>query len=140
MSGVCVHVSIADEHYAVPVEHVLEVAKLGDWTVVPGASRWLLGVINRDGQVLPLVDLAQLLGTRSTGRPACLLVVEDGERRAGLAVDEIINVRPAPARIEATESKLLSRAALVEGVLVGMLEIGLVLDEAADCDGDGHGH
>jgi chemotaxis signal transduction protein len=138
MSGACAHVSVADEHYAVAVEHVLEVAKLGDLTAVPGASPWLLGVINRDGQVLPVLDLAKLLGTRSTGRPACLLVVEDGARRAGLAVEEILDVRPAPATIDATESKLLRGAALVEGLLVGMLEIGAVLDKAAYCDGDGH--
>jgi chemotaxis signal transduction protein len=138
MSGACAHVSVADEHYAVAVEHVLEVAKLGDLTAVPGASPWLLGVINRDGQVLPVLDLAKLLGTRSAGRPACLLVVEDGARRAGLAVEEILDVRPAPATIDATESKLLRGAALVEGLLVGMLEIGAVLDQAAYCDGDGH--
>jgi chemotaxis signal transduction protein len=139
MSSACAHVRVADEHYAVPVEHVLEVAKLGDLTAVPGASLWLLGVINRDGQVLPVVDLAKLLGTRSAGRPACLLVVEDGARRAGLAVEEILDVRPAPAMIEATESKLLRGAALVHGLLVGMLEIGAVLDQAAYGNGDGHG-
>jgi chemotaxis signal transduction protein len=138
MSGAYAHVSLADEHYAVAVEHVLEVAKLGDLTAVPGASPWLLGVINRDGQVLPVLDLAKLLGTRSTGHPACLLIVEDGARRAGLAVDEIVDVCPAPGTIDATESTLLSGAALVEGLLVGMLEIGAVLDQAAYGNGDGH--
>jgi chemotaxis signal transduction protein len=139
MSDACAHVSVADEHYAVAVEHVLEVAKLRDMTAVPGASPWLLGVINRDGQVLPVVDLAHLLGTGAVGHPGCLLVVEDGPRRAGLAVDEILDVSPTPAPIDATESKLLEGASLVEGVLIGMLAVGAVLDKATYGNGDGHG-
>jgi purine-binding chemotaxis protein CheW len=139
MSAACVRVAIGGEHFAVGVEQALEVAEVRELTPVPGAPSSVLGVINRDGQVLAVVDLARLIGTSSSGRPGCLLVVEDGGRRAGLAVDEILDVGPAPVLTEATSSDMLRGAALVDGSLVGMLEVAAVLDGAGHRGGGGHG-
>ena len=58
--------------YAMPIEHVLEVADLGQLTAVPGAGPEMLGVRNLHGQILPVVDLAPLLGIpRRCRRAAC---------------------------------------------------------------------
>lgn len=138
MSGACVHLRVAQEHYALPVVHVLEVAKLEEPTPVPGAPASLTGVINRHGQVLAVVDLASVLGVGSAGQPDRVIVVDDGHRRAGLAVDEIIDVGPMPALTEAGESDLLAGAALIDGLLVGLLEIAPLLDAAAGRGGVGH--
>ena len=54
MSGVHVRVRVAGEHYALPVEDVLEVAELRAITPVPGAPPAVLGVRNLRGQVLPV--------------------------------------------------------------------------------------
>ena len=70
MSGLHVRVRVADEHYALPVADVLEVAELGEVTPVPGAGAAVLGVRNLRGQVLPVVDLATVFGARGLGRPS----------------------------------------------------------------------
>ena len=45
-------------------EQVREVLMLPDAvTRVPGAKRWLLGIANLRGQLLPLVDVKLLLGS-----------------------------------------------------------------------------
>jgi len=72
-----------------PVENVLEVADLGQVRAVPGARPEVLGVRNRRGQILPVVDLARLLGIARPGPPSRLLVAEARGCQAGFAIDEV---------------------------------------------------
>ena len=66
---VYVRLRIASETYAMPVEHVLEVADIGQVRAVPRARPELLGILNRRGRILPVVDLARLLGVTQTAPP-----------------------------------------------------------------------
>jgi purine-binding chemotaxis protein CheW len=124
MSEVHVRVRIGRESYAVPVEHVIEVAELGDLSPVPGAHGSVLGVRNLRGDVLPVFDLASALGIAGDTLPRSLLVTEHAGVRAGLAVDEVTDVGALPPVGEATQSKLLVGAALDESGLVGVVDVG----------------
>ncbi|MBS1845594.1 MAG: chemotaxis protein CheW [Actinobacteria bacterium] len=130
MSDVHVHVRVAGEHYALPVERVLEVAELDTIAAVPGAPPEILGVRNLRGQVLPVVALAAVLGLPG-GDPTRVVVVESGELHAGLRVDEVLDVEELPPRSEAVESNLLSGACMVDGELVGVLDVDAVLSSIA---------
>lgn len=48
--------------YAVPAERASEVVNLPPLTRVPGAGPHLLGVFAHRGEVLPVIDLARLIG------------------------------------------------------------------------------
>lgn len=135
MSEVCVRVRVGEEHYALDVAHVVEVADLGAPTPVPGAGPAFLGVGNLHGQVVPFLDLAALLGAGRGALPARAVVVEDGVRRAGLAVDEVMSVGAAPEATEAPESSLLSGAALLDGTLVGIVDVPALLAVATEAAG-----
>jgi purine-binding chemotaxis protein CheW len=130
VSGVHVRVRVAEEHYALPVDRVLEVAELGDLTPVPGAPAQIIGVRNLRGQVIPVIALATLLGLPGA-EPERIVVAEAGERRAGLAVDAIVDVSELPGASEQVDSPYLTGAALVDGVLVGMLDADAVLSSEA---------
>jgi len=55
---------IGEEQFVASREQVREVLMLPDsMTRVPGAKRWLLGIANLRGHLLPLVDLKLLLGS-----------------------------------------------------------------------------
>jgi purine-binding chemotaxis protein CheW len=112
--------------YAMPIESVLEVAELGDLTTVPGAGAAVLGVCNFHGQVLAVFDLGQVLGIPHEGRPARLVVTDQGGRLAGFAVDEVTDVTPLAGALEETEIRYLAHAALEEGLLVGVVDIAHV--------------
>ena len=90
--SVYVRLRVASEAYAIPVEHVTQVAPIGEVTAVPGSSATMLGVRNLRGQILPVIDLALLLGIPRTAPPAHLLVAEAGGRQAGFAIDEVSEV------------------------------------------------
>jgi purine-binding chemotaxis protein CheW len=126
MSGVHVRVRVAGEHYALPVEQVLEVADLGEIASVPGSPPEIAGVRNLRGQVIPVIGLATMLGL-SGGEPSRVVVAESGELRAGLVVDEVLDVGELPSASEQVESDYLLGACLVDGELVGVLDLDAIL-------------
>jgi chemotaxis signal transduction protein len=123
MSAVHVRVRLGAESYAVAVEHVIEVAELGELSPVPGAHGSVLGVRNLRGDVLPVFDLASVLGIAGDSLPQWLLIAEQGSLRAGFAIDEVTDVGTLPPVGEETQSKLLSGAALDDSGLVGVVDV-----------------
>jgi purine-binding chemotaxis protein CheW len=123
-----VRLRVVSEAYAMPVEYVLEVADPGDVAAVPRSRPEILGVRNLRGQILPVVDLALLLGVPRTAPPSRLLVVEAGGRRAGFAVDEVSGVGELGDPAEETESGLLVGATLAGGDLIGVIDVPRVFD------------
>ena len=128
MSTVHVHVRVGAEMYALPVAHVLEVGEIGDLTIAPGASRETLGLRNLRGEVLPVFDLGVVLGLPRSEAPRRMLVAERDGLHAGLAVDEVTGVEELPETDQAVESELLSRAVLIEGALVGVIDVDRLFD------------
>jgi purine-binding chemotaxis protein CheW len=127
VSRLHVRVRVADEHYALAVEDVLEVAELGDVTPVPGAGAAMLGVRNLRGQVLPVVDLATVFEL-PPAQSERIVIAERGGLRAGLAVDAVVGVEQLPEASEEVDSPHLAGAALTEGALVGVIDVGSVLE------------
>jgi len=64
-------------------------------TRVPGAKSWIKGLANVRGQLLPVIDLRQFLGSGVTPltRNARVVVVNHREIPAGLLVDEVLGFR-----------------------------------------------
>jgi purine-binding chemotaxis protein CheW len=128
MSGIHVRLRVGNEAYALPVEHVLEVAELGRLAPVPGSPPEILGVRNLRGQILPVIDLARVLGIEREGTPARMLVAEQGGRRAGFAVDEVSDVGSLAEPAEETDSEFLVGAALDGDELVGVVDVARLFD------------
>jgi purine-binding chemotaxis protein CheW len=126
VSGVHVRVRVGQEQYALPVDRVLEVAELGDLTPVPGSPPEVVGIRNLRGQVIPVLALAMLLGL-PTADPDRIVVAELGDLRAGLAVDAVVDVGELPDPSERVDSPYMTAAALVDGILVGILDADAIL-------------
>jgi twitching motility protein PilI len=64
-------------------------------TPLPGVARWVIGIANHRGELLPLFDLRALLfGVRESRPPIGRVLVPRGCRRSfGLLVDEVIGIR-----------------------------------------------
>jgi purine-binding chemotaxis protein CheW len=127
MSTVHVRVRAGAEDYALPVDRVLEVAELGELAPVPGAPAEVLGVRNLRGQVIPVIDLASLLGLANEAPLERIVVAEDHDGMAGLAVEAVLDVTDLADPAEESDSPYLSGAALIDGTLVGVVDVGAVL-------------
>lgn len=119
---------LGTESYAAPVGHVLEVAELGEVSPVPGAPPAVLGVRNLRGQILPVIDLALLLGVPRTAPPGRLLVAEAAGQRAGFAIDQVTEVGELDGHWDEAESPLLTAAVLAGEDLVGVLDMPKLFD------------
>jgi twitching motility protein PilI len=64
-------------------------------TRVPGSREWIRGLANVRGQLLPVIDLKQYLGSGATqaGRNTRVVVVNHRGIPAGLLVDEVLGFR-----------------------------------------------
>jgi twitching motility protein PilI len=64
-------------------------------TRIPGAKSWVKGLANVRGQLLPMLDLRQFLGSGATmpQRNTRIIVVNHREIPAGLVVDEVLGFR-----------------------------------------------
>jgi purine-binding chemotaxis protein CheW len=128
---VYVRVQVAGEQYALAVEHVAEVVELGTVTPVSGAPLSVLGLCNLRGEIVSVVDLASVLGLKRDEDPTRLLVATDRGRRAGLAIDAVIDVAPLPESLPEHGLGCVSATVVVDGTLLGVLGVGALLDLAA---------
>ena len=87
---------MAGDLYLVAREETREVLGVPvSTTRVPGAKAWIRGLANVRGQLLPIVDLRQFLGSGVTPitRNTRVVVVNHREIPAGLLVDEVLGFR-----------------------------------------------
>jgi purine-binding chemotaxis protein CheW len=99
---------LADEEYAVNIQRVKEIIEYTTVTKVPKVPRWIRGVINLRGNVVPVVDLAVRFGIeeRPVTKTTCIVIVEveqDSERAVMGVIADAVNqvIDLAPKDIEA---------------------------------------
>jgi purine-binding chemotaxis protein CheW len=109
--------------YAIAMAAVAEVVAVPPTSRVPGCPRWLSGVVNWRGRVLPVIDARALLGAATTPLPssARLIVLSVDGVEAGLVVEAVAGLLQAgdqaPESAPATAAD--SATSLVLGVVPG---------------------
>lgn len=90
--------ALGDEVFAMDIRTVREIIQYGPMTTVPLMPRFVRGVINLRGAVVPVIDLQARFGraSASVGKKTCIVIfdsVRDGERvELGLLVDAVSEV------------------------------------------------
>ena len=131
-----------DQEYGAPIAAVKETLALRPITRVFLTPPWLAGIVNLRGDVVAVIDLAQLLGMAPTvtGDTSRIVVVRAGGRRAGILVDALAELRvvpadklePPPATLPPEPSALLAGVVTVEdGKAVRVLEVDRMLNSDA---------
>lgn len=133
--------TLRDEMFAVGIQRVREIIEYSNVTTVPMMPRFVRGVINLRGSVVPVIDLSARFGRTPSAvhRRTCIVVVEvehDGvEQELGVLVDAVSEVLDiSPKEIEAPPSfgsriraDFISGMGKVEGQFVIMLNVDRVL-------------
>lgn len=85
---------IANEEFLLPIEMVNEIIMIHHMTFVPSAPRYVEGVINLRGRILPAVNLRQVLGhpTVAPTIASRIIITNFQGHLAGLLVDGITYV------------------------------------------------
>lgn len=129
MSATHLLVRLGAETYALPIGHVLEVTRAPEPTPLPGAPAAVLGLHSLRGEILPVLALGSLLGLEGAAAGDAIVVVEDRGRRGGLTVDALLDVvRFEEAETAGADGELMRGSILLDGALVGVLDVGALLD------------
>jgi purine-binding chemotaxis protein CheW len=102
---------VGRETFGVDIFVVREIVKAQEITTVPGASVYVLGIINLRGKIISVVDLAQRLGLGKSkiDRGSRILVVDLDGFTVGFLVDAATEVlKLPPEAIEPTPEELKS--------------------------------
>lgn len=84
---------LGGQQFISPLGEISEVLNLQDYTPVPSAQSWLLGLSNVRGRLLPLTDLAGFAGLIRNSRHAKVLVIDQPDLFSGLLVDEVQGIQ-----------------------------------------------
>lgn len=85
---------LGGERYALKIDYVVEVAAMVEYSTIAGANSAILGLINRHGEVMPLIDLRVVFECQvSPIDPNVLFIVSQYEDTlVGLVVDTVNQV------------------------------------------------
>jgi purine-binding chemotaxis protein CheW len=110
--------TLAGRTRCVPVEDVREIVPIAPLTRLPGAPRYVRGLINLRGTLVTVIDASLCLyGVNADNNPdASILLVERKERVAGVMVDNVFDIQSLPAE-EVDEVALLDLRAMVDQAL-----------------------
>jgi chemotaxis signal transduction protein len=84
-------VACGSQWLALTANSIVTAIQDGRPTRMPGRPSWLLGLIRHADGLVPVIDLATLLGQKSTVAPTIVIARENGQL-LGLAVDQLGDV------------------------------------------------
>ncbi|MFA6504948.1 MAG: chemotaxis protein CheW [Treponemataceae bacterium] len=93
-----VEFNLAYETYGIESSFIREVFPLKDFTPLPGAPSFVLGIVNLRGRILSVVDLKVFFGlpARGLGDLNKVIVIGRGLMEFGILADGIIGARTIP--------------------------------------------
>lgn len=106
---------------ALPLAEVVETLRTLPLQPVAGAPLFVRGLSLLRGELVPVVDLALLLGGERGAAAGRLVLVRAADRRLALAVDEVLRVAPLPemAKVAPLISQALPEQVAALAVLDG---------------------
>ena len=86
--------SLENETYGINVMSVQEVLPMTEIAEVPGAPRYVMGIINLRGNVVTVIDTRMRFGltVKDTDPSTRIVVVETNDQVAGILVDSVAEV------------------------------------------------
>ncbi len=110
---------VGDEEYSVPILSIQEIIKPISWTRVPQTPKYVLGVFNLRGSVIPLIDLRAKfsLPTAKHTEETRFIVIKHDEEVAGFVIDRLTEaIRIKKRDIGPAPETILEDKSMIEGV------------------------
>ena len=112
---------LGDAEFGLPIEAVVEVAQLpSQITKLPKAPKFLEGVVNLRGEVLPVVDQRRRfdMPALENAQGRRLVIIKTDRHRAGLIVDSVSDVlRTHPEKVDPPPDLTNETTRLLRGVI-----------------------
>lgn len=129
--------TIGEQEFCVDIMSVREIRGWTPATPLPHAEKFMRGVINLRGSVLPIIDLSARLGFGLTVPEArhVIIVVRTGTQEVGLLVDAVCDilsvtddmVQPTPNVASEAVRSFVRGILAVEGRMIGLIGLERIL-------------
>ena len=102
LEGKYLNFLLSNEEFGMRVDKIREIIQMVDITAIPESQKYVKGVINLRGKVIPVIDLAVKLGlangTKDDNR--CIIVTEmpGNQGLAGIIADSVIDISYIPGQ------------------------------------------
>ncbi|WP_425460223.1 chemotaxis protein CheW [Leptospira semungkisensis] len=130
------------EIFGIDILYIHEILKPVPITRIPNVEGFILGVINLRGEIIPIMDLKELfgLGFCNIIPSTRIIVVVDGEKRAGLLVDSVKQVikvhkdkvSKADEDLSVNYSELIESVSQFDESLILNLNLSMLMDYAGE--------
>ncbi|HZW82277.1 MAG TPA: chemotaxis protein CheW [Candidatus Deferrimicrobium sp.] len=130
---------LGKEEFGVDIMRVQEIIKIPAITFVPRAPRFIDGVINLRGNVIPVINLKNRFGMETTepNNDARIIVIQVNGRTMGVMVDQVTEViripenaiEPPPPVTIGIDVAYLRGVGKIEDRLIVLLELDTLLDK-----------
>jgi purine-binding chemotaxis protein CheW len=98
--------SVGGTRYCLPISDVQQIVRYENVTEVPQAPRFVEGVMNLRGEVIPVIGMRQRIGVTGEELPrkSRVIIVDVGGRLYGLHVDDVREIVEVDDESVATEN------------------------------------
>lgn len=130
---------LAREEYAVEIRYITEIIGMQKVTELPDLPRFVRGVINLRGKVIPVVDIRLRFGLeeRAYDERTCIVVTRINEVAVGLIVDYVKevfdiskqNIDPPPRIKKGSESRFIQGLGKIDNNVKIILDVNRLLFE-----------
>lgn len=130
---------LADQEYSLDIMSVREIRGWTRATPLPHAPKFMKGVINLRGTVLPVMDLAQRLGlaAREQNDRNVIIVVKHEETMTGLLVDAVSDIialtsddlQPPPELSSGTANGVVNALTLIDDRMIRVLDLAATIND-----------
>ncbi len=110
---------VGEEEFSVPILSIQEIIKPIEWTRVPRTPKYVLGVFNLRGSVIPLIDLRLKFGLPSEKMTenSRFIVMKNATETAGFVIDRLTEaIRLKKNEIGPAPETAMQEKTLIEGV------------------------
>lgn len=85
---------LANEVFALQIQSVSEIIEMDKITELPDTEKYVKGIINLRGKIIPIIDLRIKLQMTPQvyNKYTCIIIVENAENKVGIIVDSVQDV------------------------------------------------
>jgi purine-binding chemotaxis protein CheW len=134
--------SLGRGNYGISIDNINEIKKMEEITVVPKAPKFIEGVINLRGNVVPVIDLRKRFGMENVEitKKTKIIIVEVGKRQFGVIVDAVAEVvtlaedqiEPSLPTVSGLKAEFINGIGKINSKLIIILEISKILQSTED--------
>ena len=133
-----------DELIGTHIEKVVEITKNKDITPVPKAPKFVIGVMNLRGKIVPVVTLKGKLGLKDTNeyedKELRIVIVDTDLGEIGIIVDEIVGalriskdeIQPQPLNAIGIDTAYIKGVVQLDADLLVLLDIDAIFNREED--------